>query len=159
MKTMFCCIAFMVIIFFSACSKSTDSTLTHSVNVIHYILINRVWSAARTDTTYPQKDSLVTLQLNSDDTYQSWLNNVLICKGNYSISNNIGSYYQKTLKLQNLATTGIFAPLVLYQVNANQQVVSIDTAGFFMNISHDTLTLIPDAAIPAGQETYTFVQQ
>lgn len=156
MRSIICRIFWIGLIYCTGCTKSTNY-LPNSSNAGQWNLLYSVWNAAGTDTTYPAKDSGVTLQLDSNGNYQTRLNSLIICKGSYSITNTNTGYYQQILKLQSFTGTGIFKPLVLIQVNSNQQVAAIDTAAFYMTISHDTLSLIPDVSIPAGQESYTFI--
>ena len=159
MKTLFYCSILVFITAFVACTKNS-SDLSNTNITGNWVLVKSVWNSSGIYTTYPAKDSSVLLVFNSKNTYQSLLNNNAVSQGNYSVSNVPNAFvYSYALKLQNLHVTGIFAPLVVSQVNSNGQIVSTDTASFFMNISHDTLTLIPDVAIPAGQEVYTFVKQ
>lgn len=157
MKTLFYCSIILLII--TGCSKhATDNSTTSFTG--NWNLIKSVWMEGGKYTTYPAKDSAVSLILSTDYTYQSKLNNVVVSKGNYTaVSTGLDSFYQRDLKLQNFQSTGIFKPLVLFQEDATGQIISVDTTNFFMAISQDTMTLTPDVITPGGQNYYYFVKQ
>ena len=156
MKILFYCSIIFLMTVFTACTKSS-TTGSNTTVTGNWSLVKSVWMAGGNYTTYPAKDSAVSLLLNANGTYQSTLNGIVISKDNYTISNDI-TFNEQDLKLQNFHATGIFSPLVLYHENSNGQIVSVDTTNFIINISRDTLILTPDVLIPAGQRVYFFVK-
>lgn len=153
MKTLFYCSIIMLIVV--GCSKYTTNNTPFTGN---WTLIKsvQIWFTGAQFATYPAKDSAVSLILSTDYTYQSKLNNVVVSKGNYTVSTPsvqplLTSSFQRDLKLQNFQLTGIF------QENTGQ-ITPPDTANFLMNVSQDTMTLTPALIAPGIQMVYYFIK-
>ncbi len=153
MKAFLPVILIAVTAFFS-CHKSGYSTSTTGdwrlVHKYSYIgLSNRVLT--------PSRDSSVSLSLNTNNTYTTWLNKKVVSQGSYSISTDTAFYNNQLLELNNFTPTGIFSLFRLVQVGANGQVLSVFD-GFYMHLSHDSLAL-SGALTPGGSISYLFVRQ
>jgi hypothetical protein len=144
---------------FCACSKSEPIVTLYDKNSTGtWQLVQKNWGLGATDGILtPAKDSVVLLELNTDNTYISKLNGNPVSQGSYSITIDTSYYNTQTLKLNNFTTTGIFALFIIIELDTNGQVKSTFD-GLYMNISRDTLRL-SSPPTPGGFSSYIFVRK
>jgi hypothetical protein len=146
---------FISVIGLLACQKSTLQTGGNA----GWRLANKYLSIGNSSSELiPSKDSVVLLELDSNGLYSSRLNNKIVSQGSYSIAagTSVYSYGDSILQLNNFQTTGIFNLFKLVEVGTSGQVIS-SFDGFYMTISHDSLTL-SSAFTPGGYLYYLFVK-
>jgi hypothetical protein len=156
MKTLFY-LFISIAIALPSCTKSSSNDLSNAAIVNRWQLVQKNWSLGWSEGVIrPSEDSSVSLILNPDNTYSSLLNGNTVSQGTYSISADT-SNFEMDLQLNDFKTTGIFSLFTLYEIGQNGQVIS-EFDGFFMNISHDTLTL-SSVLTPGGNTSYTFAKR
>ena len=151
------CVLFIIsVIGLFACHKSTLDTGGGNGD---WRLVNKFMSIGSSSSELiPSKDSAVLLELDSNGLYFSRLNNKIVSQGSYSIAvdTSVFSYGDTILQFNNFQTTGIFNLFTLEKIGINGRVIS-SFDGFYMTISHDSLTL-SSAFTPGGYLSYLFVK-
>jgi|SRR5579859_4824373 len=156
MKTSVYCVMFCTIVLF-ACKKSSSGS-TNTTMSGSWMLTQKVWSiGVSIHMDAPAADSSVSLELNSDGSYISRLNNNIVAQGAYTITTDTSYYKNKVLELTNFKTTGIFNLFPIVQLGTNGQVLS-RFDGLFMRVSDRTLTLW-SVITPGGSISYTFTMR
>jgi hypothetical protein len=100
--------ALLPVVLLLSCKKSSDSNGSNTAFTGQWKWVSTVWNVGPTNgTTTPPSSGLVTLTLNTDNTYVAELNGAVKASGTYHIDNTgeSGTAFQYTLRISHDSIT------------------------------------------------------